>query len=444
MSPLLHLQTMRATHALHMSSGRVLIIFRLQHCESFFPYEVLREVLGADNHCNSRGESLVRSSFFEVERNSVGRLTSLLAFLELDPDNPNLLTNAAEEAMAGNDFDLARDLLERAENAAVGDPKLQNLSGLLALREGRWPDAAECFQDLLDRHEGDSNVQFNLAWVKALQDDHQGSLDLLNDETVLAAPAAAGLKVQMMHHLGRIEDAVGEGERLLALVPGNDDLLGALSVAAMDNDDIERATRYAQQSTTSSDALSTQGLLLLDQDQALLAISLFDKVLAKKPDAPRALLGKGLADLSLGRPGKAAISLERGAEIFGDHLGSWIGAGWAWFAAGDVLRSRHAFETALALDDNFAESHGGLAVLDLATGDVQSARRRSDIALKLDKECLGGMLARTLLLEADGRPDLAVKIRERALNMAVGPSGITIAQAMAGIGRADPRAGKPN
>ena len=122
--------------------------------------------------------------------------------------------------------------------------------------------------------------------------------------------------------------------------------------------------------------------------------------------------------------------LERGAEAFGDHLGSWIAAGWAYYIAGDLARSRACFERALAVDSNFSEAHGGLAVLDLVAGDEAGARRQADVALRLDRASLGGVLARTLLMERDGDAAGAAKARERAMRAPIGAGGTTLADAI--------------
>ncbi len=362
------------------------------------------------------------------------RLERLLAYLSDDPDNLSLLSDAANEAFNISKIVEAKQLLGRYAKITPLPAGLVNLLGLVAIREGNWGEAASIFDRLRAEGSGNPAVRFNRAWIHAIQNEHQHALALLDDEAVAVTPRAASLKVQMLHHLGQLDAALAEGAKLVARFPGNDDLLGALSVAAMDADDPELASHYALQAGGGADALTTQGLLTLNQEAPSDALALFDRALEAQPLAPRAWLGKGLGLLAAGNAGKAAQCLEKGAELFGDHLGSWISAGWAKFVAGDLGGARSLFEHALALDGNFAESHGALAVADIAAGHLDSARRRADIALRLDKDCFGGLLARTLLLEADGNPALAGKIRERAMNMPVGVGGKTLAQAMMGLG----------
>ena len=46
------------------------------------------------------------------------------------------------------------------------------------------------------------------------------------------------------------------------------------------------------------------------------------------------------------------------------------------------------------------------------------------------------MFARTLLLEMQGKPELAARVRDRAMELPAGIDGRTLAQAIAGLGLA--------
>ena len=49
------------------------------------------------------------------------------------------------------------------------------------------------------------------------------------------------------------------------------------------------------------------------------------------------------------------------------------------------------------------------------------------------------MLARVLLLESEGKPELAQKIVERAMQLPIGVEGKSLAQALVGLGTAAQR-----
>jgi tetratricopeptide (TPR) repeat protein len=360
----------------------------------------------------------------------VSRYSRLLGFLDQDPDNLPLLADAASAAMEEGDPNAALALLDRYESLAPLPPPQLNLKGIAALADRRFEDAVATLTSLREAGEDAPAIRFNLAWALTMVGDHETALALLDDEAVAAGPRGASLKVGLLHRLGRPEEALESGIELARIHPADQSLMGALAIAAMDADRADLARLYGARAGTNHDGQTTLGLLLLDDGLTDESAAIFDRVLAGDAGNPRALLGKGLALLGRGDPASAGLCIDEAAENFGDHLGSWIAAGWAHYIRGDLDMSRARFETALALDDGFAETHGGLAVLDLAQGDVEGARRRADVALRLDRNCFAGALAKSLLLERDGKEKAARKVRQAALNFPIGVGGRSIAAAL--------------
>jgi Tfp pilus assembly protein PilF len=362
------------------------------------------------------------------------RVDRLLDFLKSDPDNLNLLRDAAEAALADGRFALAQDLVDRHAAVAPPPPPLVNLAGLAAMGEGRFAAAAVLFARCLEATPDEPTPRYNLAWARAAQRDWAGASELLDESVAAAIPAAATLKVQMLHHLGEVEDALAWGAGFVDRYPNDLALLGALSAVAMDAEELELAAGYAERAGESPEGLATLGMLRLDQAGLEAAEQSFDRALSANGDCARALLGKGLVGLARSDSAAAASYLDRAASFYGDHLGSWVAAGWAYFTAGDLVRARQRFETAVAVDGTFAEAQGGLAVIDVIEGRLDEGRRRAQTALRLDRMCFSGVLARSLLLEAEGETAAAERLRNAALNVPVGPSGQTIAQMAALLG----------
>jgi Tfp pilus assembly protein PilF len=73
-------------------------------------------------------------------------------------------------------------------------------------------------------------------------------------------------------------------------------------------------------------------------------------------------------------------------------------------------------------------------VLDLMAGDPEGAREKSEIALRLDRQCYSAALARSLLAAGQGDQETARRIYEKAIETPVDASGRTIAQALAKLG----------
>lgn len=364
------------------------------------------------------------------------RLERLRRYLAADPNNLHLLQDAANAALDESALDDAAGLIARYRALAEPPPALINVEGMIAMRSGDYATARGAFEALRGAGHDHPAVRFNLAWLSALEGRFSEVAALVDNAVIDAVPPAAALKVQALHHLGDIDGAVALGRALVERLPKNEALLGALSVAAMDADDYTLAEEMALRAGADADALTTRGLIALNADEPAAAIGLFEQALVHQPEAPRAWLGKGLGLLAAGDADAAAPCLEKGAAIFRDHLGSWIAVGWVHFLRRDLAAARRAVETALAHDETFAETHGALATIDLAEGAIDSACRRIEIAQRLDKDCFGAMFARTLLLEMQGKPELAARIRDRAMELPAGIDGRTLAQAIAGLGLA--------
>ncbi len=362
-----------------------------------------------------------------------------MRFLESDPSNLNLLADAANAAFDAGDFDKAKDLFARHEALAPLPAPLLNLNGMIALAEQRFEDAETIFEGLRDGGEDDPALRFNLAWAMAMTSKYEEALALLDDAAVASAPRGPSMKVHVLHHLGRYDEALACGAELAKRYPNNEALMGALATLAMDAEKEDLVRHYGEQAGRNAEGRAALGFLALGAQDATTSLKLFDEVIAAQPGNPRAWIGKGLGLLAKGDASAGAKAIDHGAEIFQSHIGSWIASGWAHFVNGENEKARASFEKALAIDDNFAESHGGLAVLDILEGKLDEAKRESQIALRLDKRSLGGALAASLLAERAGNPKLAEKIREIALNTPIGPNNQTIAQALVGFGIRPPK-----
>lgn len=357
-------------------------------------------------------------------------LERMLGYLQSDPDNLNLVGDACAAALDAGLTDRAAELLDRYAAAAPLTPALRNLKGLVALQQGRFAEAAGIFTFLLADRPQDPGLRFNLAWCRSMTGDDEATAGLLDDATVLEIAGAAALKVQSLHRLGRLDEALEAGTPALERRPDDTALKGALALVALDLRKPELARDWASHAQDTPEGLSALGTLALQENHLDEAEACFDRGLARRADSARNLLGRGLVLMARGDAAGAAKALDRSADLFRNHLGTWIAAGWAHFAAGDRDGARGIFERTLALDATFAESHGALAVLDLLAGDVAGARRRTDTALRLDRRCFAAALAKTLLLEHDGDPQAARRVRDITLNAPVGAGGETIAQAM--------------
>lgn len=368
-------------------------------------------------------------------------LAMLLSFLEQDPDNLSLIADAANAALDAGDLATTSSLLDTYQRQQALTPALRSLRGVALLSAERWEEAAQIFENLLRDQGPDPATSFNLAWARGLLGDQAGVLEVIDPAVTAGVPRAAALKVQALHHLGQLDEALAQGQTLAEERPHDQDLAAALSLVATDAERFDLALRYGQASGHHPDGLATLGSLALHENRVQEALAYYDQALAGSSDNARALLGKGLGLLVVGDGPAASDYLTRSAARFGDHPGSWIAAAWAHYINSDLVSSRQAFERALAADENFAESHGGLAVLDAVEGQYESAKRRTQIALRLDRTCFSAALASSLIAEQEGDHTRAERIRQIALNAPLGPDGRTIASALVALDLAGRRGG---
>lgn len=353
-------------------------------------------------------------------------------FLEQDPDNTALRLDCADAAIAEDAFDDAMTLL--VPLAEKGEPKAIGLMGLIDLRKGEHEAAAKTFGMLMDGGIDDPGLRFNLAWSLAHLKRFEDALEVLTDDAARSLPQGAMLRVQLLHQLERFEDAADMARAYVELFPDYPGLLAAASTIAMDTDDAEWAQELAARAPDHPEAKVTLATLNLSRENAADASAMFDEVLAVRPDAARALIGKGLSQILMGDPEAASISLDKGAESFGTHLGSWIAAGWSYAVRGDYETALSRFNQALSIDDTFAETHGSIGVIDILQDRADEGQKRIRTARRLDPECASAALGQVLLLQGQGRSDAAQQIFERAMNTPIDGSGKTLSQAMIDLG----------
>jgi tetratricopeptide (TPR) repeat protein len=129
----------------------------------------------------------------------------------------------------------------------------------------------------------------------------------------------------------------------------------------------------------------------------------FEDVLAAHPQLGRGWLGLGLTKLQRSRVQDAITDLQRAAQCLPDHIGTWHALAWTHLLQGDAIASRAIFERALALNRNFAETHGGLAAVAALQGRTKDAHASIRRALKLDSQTMSVRYARIVLLQRAGR-----------------------------------------
>lgn len=360
------------------------------------------------------------------------QLDRLLGFIGSDPNNVNLLIDAIEAALRVPSVDQAKRLVDRLSAVRPGSFEAGYFAGTLAMIQRDFASAV-AFLSPLVANGAPANARFNLAWSKAMLGQKEDAFALLDAEVTSSIAAAAMLRMQLQHEAGNFDDAMEFGKAALLHHPDDPGLNAALATLALDLEDLDLARDCAARGGSHPEALAAAGMLDMQDGDIATAQARFDQSLAAREHNPRAWIGLGLAKLASHDSASAAVDLDRGAQQFGDHIGSWIAAGYAHYLSGDIDGAAQRFERACAIDPNFAESQGSLAVIDAARGDRESAQRRMTTAFRLDRECFSAALAK-IMLQADN-PDLAQQLIEKAFTTPLNESGMTVSSFLAGMSR---------
>ena len=363
----------------------------------------------------------------------IERLTRLLQYQQQDPTNLSLCIDIGFLQLSLKQFVSAKESALKAINLVPDNCSGYTLHGLVSISEGEFEIAAHMFDQAFARGETAPSAFYNHAYA----------LSRLEKFTEAEAPAAQAaqhisdfphapaLYIRVLHYLGKVEEAIKFAESLPTdtVVPGVNGMLSTLYIDA-ENHEKARSTATAalNENTADTDARTTLGLLALQELNASEAEAEFDRVLELHGNQGRAMLGKGLSALLGGDLPKATMLLEQtlAQTNMNTHIGTWHTLAWCHILQKNIPAAEQAFKTSLEFDRNFAETHGGLAVIALMRGNIDSAIQSAKRAQGLDKNNFSGNFAQSLIQQVSGNASQAAVIMDKILNQSILPDGRSI------------------
>lgn len=339
---------------------------------------------------------------------SSSRLERLGTYLQVDPDNPQLLRDYAAEAMRAREFRACAKAIERLRDAEQADRDDCLLLARAQRLDRRADEALTTLIDAAERWPGDGHVAFETAAWHFAELSFDTALESLPDLPPDDASAAevCAMRVRLLHHLGRMADAqaVADAFRatqarepapvVLALLPVLMDLSKVDDAQALAQSLVQQVGQEGALPYEVCEPLATAAL---DRDDIGGARQWADRALSLRQDDGRAWLLKGLAELRGGVIAPAVDALERASALMPSHAGSHLALGWALLAARDLERAHAAFEAAAQASPSFAETHGSLAVIAAMRRQVTEAAGLIRKAQRLDRHCASARWAQELM-----------------------------------------------
>jgi tetratricopeptide (TPR) repeat protein len=342
-------------------------------------------------------------------------LQSLLRMLQTDPNNALLRSHFVRSAIAVGEYEHADQIVDTRLREVPTDPHALFDSATILMARKQYQDAILQLQSLLNSGQRHAGIFFNIGLCHYCLGEYAAAREPLQEAYELGerTPGLLRLLISSLHHLGLMDEAVALADAHSEAAHNDGPLAGVLALLYLDAEQAGPAARWARVALkfnpSSVDGLTVQATLHIAQMRTEEARREFDQILQLAPQAGRAWLGLGtLALLAQDLP-RAKELFHTAVKYMGGHVGTLHMLAWTELAAGAYIGAQRAFEDALALNRNFAETHGGLAALAALRGDREAAQRSIEVAERLDSECLAAQLARALLASGSD-PQLARRI----------------------------------
>lgn len=348
------------------------------------------------------------------------------AYLASDPDNGALLGSVVDLCLAAGQPQRAENHVRTALVRKEGDPYLRSMLGHTLLAQQQWQAATDLFEALLAQYpDGSLAYNFGLGclWTGRWQEGWQALAPYVEASNVQPGAAAATLALRLLHRLGEFDRAGALVERVKDVLAKDAAFLGAASAMYLDDGNLEQAAALSEASLAHGrtvEALVVAGSVALARPEVDVAVPLFLEALASSGSEARAWAGLGMASMLRKDLPAAQLQLEKAVHYMPGHIGTWHLLAWARLYGGDVAGATSAFQTALDLDHNFGESHGGMAVVQAMAGQRLAAEASIARAVGLDRESLSARYAQMLL---DGELHDADRFRTLAMRLLFSRTG---------------------
>lgn len=341
------------------------------------------------------------------------RLDRLDNYLKADPSNEALLLDAFQAALASSQWNRAADYLRRGQSLQSQSLKWALNESEFWLAQSLWPRARAHLEGLLNV--GDAPPEFrlavahNLGFIAFQEGDFATCVSRLAghleaDSQFVVSPVTQQMWLRALHRTGELERAC----RWASLVEASGKLspqgASIASLIALDAEQVASAQRWSDlalrqlsEQDRPLEALATRASLALAANDAAAGQKYALAALRISPTDGRAWSVLAFAQLLTGQLQAASQSFMKALTTMPQHIGTWHGQGWTQILLHDLDAALASFEAALALDRNFAESHGGLAVVLAMQDKVVLAQDHIARAERLDKSNLTGRYARSIL-----------------------------------------------
>lgn len=349
------------------------------------------------------------------------RLDRLLSFLEQDPTNLSLLTDALLLAISVQAISVATKLSKHVTVHHIDDASLHAHLAHLLLMAQQYPAAAMHGEKAIAEGIDHPAVLFNTGFGHFYAADYASCATTLQRITQQpdAPVSSLILHARALHHL-EADEAEALVQRALSIEPENTEAMGLLALLLYERDAFEESLQIAHEVLSRQpnqlDALLACAGTHTEQNRIEAARTTWQHTVNAHPDCGRAWSGLAQIEFHELEFDQAEEHLKTAISFMPDHIGTWHLLAWIYIMRGDSVKAREALDQSYALDRNFGETHGGLAVVDAMDGKSDNARLGIRRALKLNPQSMSARYAEILMLQQSGKHDEANAIVQQTLD----------------------------
>jgi tetratricopeptide (TPR) repeat protein len=326
-------------------------------------------------------------------------LAGMLLSVLLAQAQQNLL-DSGQRAMQSGDLVRAESDFRRYLQEHPASPEaLSNLGAIFSRRE-QFREAVDFYEKALKADPGLVPVHFNLAVALGRLNQHEAAAHHLHVflKTYPDEPRARQLLGLCLTETGDFRNAIPELEASYKLNPKDASILFSLAYATARAGDVDRAAELLQRSEGDPvEAGLIQGVIEYRRGRFPEAKTLFQSVLAKKPDNVAAMTALGRLELLDHNDSEAIRLLERALQLNPGDAESTYQLGVLYDRNGRTAEGVQLLRRAITLRANYPDPHYHLGRIAFERKDYKGALAELELARRLvpDQEAIRLLLGRT-------------------------------------------------
>lgn len=277
---------------------------------------------------------------------------------KLAPENPTIIANAANAALAAQQIDLCGAWVNRATAKAAEDPRVMRERERYLLHKGNYEESARLGNKVLQQLPADRNASVYLAY------------DLYN--------------------LGRYDEALAVADKYTPILPKEPNfplIAGHVhKQKGMLEEAVDDYSRTIERDPRMVEGYVNRGYVLNDTRRPVEASKDFETALRLAPNDGIAHLGLAFSDLRLHRSGEALQQASRAQELMGESGATHLALASAYRQERLLGSAEKEYRAALRFAPNDLELHLALADMLYDTRRYQQSIDELNAALRLSSD----------------------------------------------------------